>query len=104
MFYQKLLVHCIYNTDLPVITVHPFRQTVEVTHDAILSATVTGIGAKNLRYQWRHNGKIIKDEDSNTLIIRNINESNNGSYICYISNEHISQFPSRKAWVFVTST
>ena len=76
----------------------------EVTHDAILSATVKGIGAKKLTYQWRHNGRIIKDDDSNTLIIRNINESNNGSYVCYISNEHISRFPSSKACVFVTST
>ena len=86
-----------------MIALHPFMKTVEVTHDAILSATVIGIGTKKLRYQWRHNGRIIKDEASNTLIIRNINESNNGSYMCYISNEHISRLPSYKAWVFVTS-
>ena len=86
-----------------MLTVHPFSQAVEVTHDAILSATVIGIGAKNLKYQWRHNGKIIKDETSNTLIVHSITESNNGSYVCYVSNEHISQFPSNKAWVFVTS-
>ena len=76
----------------------------EVTHDAILSVAVIGIGTKKLRYQWRHNGRIIKDEASNTLIIHNINESNNGSYTCHISNEHIYRFPSHKAWVFVTST
>lgn len=99
-----VLAHCIgIIIDLPVVTVTPFIQAVEVTHNAILLATVTGMGVKKFSYQWRHNGRIIKDETSNTLIINNVTEHDHGSYICIINNEYIARVPSNKAQLLVKS-
>ena len=97
------LVHYIVILDLPVITVTPLIQTVEVTHDAILLATVSGTGIKKFSYQWKHNKRIIQHEATNTLIIRNITESDSGNYQCIINNEYILQVFSNKAQLFVTS-
>ena len=91
------------NVDLPSVAVMPSIQTVEVTNDAILVAKVTGTGVKNITYQWRHNGRIIKGESSNTLIIYSVMERDGGDYICFISNNHVNKVPSNKVQLLVTS-
>lgn len=92
-----------YNVDLPSVTVMPSIQTVEVTDTAILVAKVTGTGIKNITYQWRHNGRIIKGESSDTLIIYSVTESDGGGYRCFISNNHVNKVPSNKVQLLVTS-
>ena len=99
-----ILTHCIgLIIDLPVVTVTPFIQTVEVTSNTILLATVTGMRVGRFSYQWRHNGSIIINETCDTLIINNITESDIGHYTCEIYNEYIFRVPSNIALLFVTS-
>ena len=99
-----VLTHCIgVIIDLPVVTVTPFIQTMEVTSSTVLLATVTGMRVRRFSYQWRHNKTIIINETSDTLIINNITESDIGHYTCEIYNEYIVRVPSNIALLFVTS-
>jgi len=68
--------------------VTPSNQSVEVTHTAIFTTTVSGVGVENFMYQWRHNGTIINGETGDTLMITNVMESDSGDYECIITNEY----------------
>ena len=65
----------------------PSSQSVEVTHNATFTTTVTGVGSNNFTYQWRRNGTIISEETEDTLIITNVMESDNGDYDCIVTNK-----------------
>ena len=68
--------------------VTPSNQTVEVTHTAIFTAIVSGVGVENFKYQWIHNGINITGETGNSLIITNVMESDSGDYECIVTNEY----------------
>ena len=63
-------------------------QSVEVTHTAMFTTTVSGVGVENFMYQWRHNGTNITDEINDTLIITNVMTSDIGEYECIVTNEY----------------
>ena len=73
---------------LPVVTVTPFTQSVEVTHTAVFTATVTGDGP--FYYQWqRGHGHNLTNETGNTLIIHNVTDKlNQSNYRCIITNNY----------------
>ena len=66
----------------------PFSQSVEVTHTAMFTTTVSGVGVENFMYQWRHNGTDIDDEINDTLIITDLMLSDTGNYECLVTNEY----------------
>ena len=63
------------------------RQSVEVTHTAIFTTLVTGVGSDDFTYQWRHNGAIISGETEDTLMISNVTESDSGDFECIVTNQ-----------------
>jgi len=63
----------------------PSSQSVEVTHTAMFTTTVSGVGVENFMYQWRHNGTIIGGETGDTLVITNVMESDSGDYECIVT-------------------
>ena len=65
----------------------PSSQSVEVTHTATFTTTVTGVGSDNFTYQWRHNRTIISGETEDTLMITNVMESDSGDYECIVTNQ-----------------
>ena len=79
---------CIDDTGLPVVTVIPSSQSVEVTHNATFTTMVTGVGSNNFTYQWRHNGTIISGETEDTLIIIYVTPDDVGVYSCTVMNQY----------------
>ena len=63
----------------------PSSQSVEVTHIAIFTTMVTGVGP--FTYQWKHNQTIISGETGDTLIITDVMENDSGRYECIITNQ-----------------
>ena len=94
---------CIDDTGLPVVTVMPSSQSVEVTLTATFTTMVTGVGSNNFTYQWRHNGTIISGETEDTLIITNVMENDSGEYECIVTNQFGDTNTSRVAKLMVTS-
>ena len=86
-----------------MVTVIPYNQTVEVTSNVTIVAKVTGTGVKHFEYQWRHNGRIIKGKNNNTLVIYNATRSDSGDYICIISNNYVHRVSSNKVQLWVKS-
>jgi len=74
-------------TGLPVVTVDPPSQSVEVTDTVKFTSKVSGIGKENFSYQWRHNKADIDGETSSTLTIDNVTEDHGGNYDCVVRNE-----------------
>jgi len=74
-------------TGLPEVIVMPSSQSIEVTHTAMFTTTVSGVGVENFMYQWRHNGTLMDDENNDTLIITDVMTSDTGEYNCIITNE-----------------
>ena len=66
----------------------PSSQSVEVTHTAMFTTTVSGVGVENFMYQWRHNGTDIDDEINDTLIITDLMITDTGDYECIVTNEY----------------
>jgi len=66
----------------------PSSQSLEVTHSAMFTTTVSGVGVENFMYQWRHNGTIISGETGDTLMITNVMEIDSGDYECIVTNEY----------------
>ena len=79
---------CIGGTGLPEVIVSPSSLSVEVTHTAMFTTTVSGVGVENFMYQWRHNGTIITGETRDTLMITNVMESDSGDYESIVTNEY----------------
>jgi len=77
-------------TGLPVVTVDPPSQSVEITEAvfcAKFTAKVSGVGKENFSYQWRHNKEDIDGETNSTLTIDNVTEDHIGTYECVVRNE-----------------
>ena len=81
----------------------PSSQSVEVTHTATFTTTVTGVGSDNFTYQWRHNGTIISGEIEDTLVITNVMESDIGDYECIVTNQFGDTDTSDVVVLMVTS-
>ena len=81
----------------------PSSQSVEVTHNAIFSTMVTGVGSNRFSYQWRHKGTIISGETEDTLMITNVMESDRGEYECIVNNEFGDTTTSNFVTLTVTS-
>ena len=78
-------------------------QSVEVTHTAMFTTTVSGVGVENFMYQWRHNGTNITGETRDTLMITNVMESDSGDYECIVTNEYGDSDTSDVVVLMVTS-
>ena len=78
-------------------------QSVEVTHTAMFTTTVSGVGVENFMYRWRHNGANITGETRDTLMITNVMESNSGDYECIVTNEYRDSDTSDVVVLMVTS-
>ena len=61
------------DTGLPDVVVTTHTQSVEVTHTAVFTATVTGVGG--FKYQWQKEGNNITGETDSTFIIYDVSES-----------------------------
>ena len=81
----------------------PSSQSVEVTHTAMFTTTVSGVGMENFMYQWRYNGTNITGETGDTLMITNVMESNSGDYECIVTNEYGNSDTSDVVVLMVTS-
>ena len=66
----------------------PSSQSVEVTHNATFTATVTGVGSDNFTYQWRHNGTNIVGATGVDLAITNLMPNDTGMYSCRVMNQY----------------
>ena len=84
-------------------TVTPSSQSVEVTHTAIFTTTVSGVGVENFTYQWRHNGTNITGKTGDTLMITNVMETDNGDYECIVTNQYGDSDKSDVVILMVTS-
>ncbi|XP_065912159.1 uncharacterized protein [Dysidea avara] len=88
-------------TGLPEVTVTPSSQSVEVTHTAIFTTTVSGVGVENFLYQWRRNEIEILEETQANLSIINITENSSGNYDCTVTNSHGDHATSEIATLIV---
>ena len=86
MYYIISYKCCIDGTGLPVVTLLPSSQSVELTHTATFTTVVTGV--RPFSYQWRHNGSIISGETDDTLIITNVVPDDTGVYNCKVMNQY----------------
>ena len=82
----------------------PSSQSVEVTHTAIFTTTVSGVGVENFLYQWRRNEIEILEETQANLSIINITENSSGNYDCTVTNSHGDHATSEIATLIVLST
>ena len=89
-------------TGLPVVTVDPPSQSVEVTETVKFTTTVYGVGKENFSYQWRHGGKDVDGETSSTLTIDSVMEDHSGTYECVVNNEY-GDYGEFNAKLIVTS-
>jgi len=85
------------------VTITSSSQSVEVTHTAIFTTTVSGVGVENFMYQWMHNKRIITGETGDTLMITNVMESDSGAYECIITNSYGDVTFSNQEYLTVTS-
>ncbi|XP_033127701.1 uncharacterized protein LOC117125340 [Anneissia japonica] len=70
----------------PVITRHPVSQLVTVEgNDTEIVCQATGDPAPT--FSWTFNGRILDNENSNTLHIQEVSKSDSGVYVCHASNE-----------------
>jgi len=83
--------------------VMPSSQSVEVTHTAMFTTTVSGVGMDNFMYQWRHNGTTITGETGDILMIADVMESDSGDYECIATNEYGDSDTSDVVVLMVTS-
>ena len=81
----------------------PSSQSVEVTHTAIFTTIVTGVGSNSFTYQWRHNGTNISGETGDTLVITKSTPDDAGVYTCTVMNEY-GDNSSSSASLIVTGT
>ena len=68
----------------PVITTHPVSLTRNPGQSATFSVTATGTAP--LSYQWRKNGGNISGATSSAYTIPSVQQSDEASYTCYVSN------------------
>ena len=89
-----LILHQFYydnDTGLPSVTVAPSKDDNGVT----FTATVDGVGKDKFTYKWKYNDEDINGETAHTLIITNPKESDEGEYVCVVSNEYKDEAKSK---------
>ena len=84
-----------------MIVVTPYNQSVEITHSAIFTATVKGLGPFN--YQWQRGRRHLKDEIQSTYVIDQVSVKDQNYYRCHISNNYGDSAVSNRVWLQVTS-
>ena len=67
---------------------NPESQSVEVTEHVEFTTTVSGVGKKKFRYQWRHNGVNINGGTRSSLTIDSATEDDGGTYECMVWNKY----------------
>ena len=87
----------------PEVTVISSSRYVEVTSNVTFTAIVSGVGMANFTYQWRHNEYPITNETGATLTIVNAMESNNGFYVCIVTNLYGNSVSSNPVILIVSS-
>jgi len=92
----------IWYTGLPVVTVDPPSQSVEVTDTVKFTSKVSGIGKENFSYQWKRGAKDIDGETSSTLTIDSVTEDHSDTYKCVVRNEY-ENYDEFSAKLIVTS-
>ena len=75
--------------DYPEVTEHPKRQSVPSGGETIFKVEARG---DDLIFQWQKNGRNLNDSnysgsDTNTLSIRPVKKSDEGSYRCLVMND-----------------
>ena len=85
------------------LTVISFSHYVEVTSNVTFTAIASGVGMENFTYQWRHNEYPITNETGATLTIVNAMESNNGFYVCIVTNLNGNTVSSNPVILIVSS-
>jgi hypothetical protein len=68
----------------PVITVQPQNQA--VPRDSNVTFTVEATGTAPLTFQWRFNGVSLPGATNSTLVLSNLQMSNQGTYTVLVSN------------------
>jgi len=84
-----------------MVVVTPYNQSVEITHSAIFTATVKGVGP--FKYQWQRGKCIIKGEIQSTYGIDQVSLRDQNYYRCYVSNNYGDSVFSNRVWLQVTS-
>ena len=85
---------------LPVVSLMPLRQTVEITLTATLTATVNGIGP--FTYQWQRGDRNLTGETRNTYVIPNASQKDQNYYRCIVTNNFGDFAISNRVWLQVT--
>lgn len=69
-------------------TVLPSNQKVEVTHTAVFTVDVTGVGKEKFTYQWHKDGieNIISTGD--ILNLTSVKVTDSGNFTCIVTNEY----------------
>jgi len=84
-----------------VVAVTPYNQSVEITHSAIFTAIVKGVGPFD--YQWRRGIRKLKGEIQSTYVIDQVSVRDQNYYRCYVRNNYGNSVVSNKVWLQVTS-
>ena len=84
----------------------PSSQSVEVTHTAIFTTTVRGVGNSSFTYQWRkgRHHRVINGETGPILKFDKVSQRDEGQYSCYVENMHGDSAVSNTVHLTVTST
>ena len=100
--HSALKFHVLIYVGLPVVTVTPFNQSVEVSLTAKLIATVEGVGP--FTYKWQRGARRnIKNAVNSTFIINNVSVKDTDYYRCYVTNSYGHSALSNRAFLQVTS-
>ena len=82
----------------------PSSQSVEVTHTAIFTAIVSGVGNSSFTFQWRRGRhRRIMGETGAILKFTTLSERDEGRYSCYVENMYGDSSVSHTVYLTVTS-
>jgi len=85
------------------VTVIPSRQSVEVTHTAIFTTVVRGVGNNSFTYRWKRGHRSLKGETGPILRLKNLSSKHEGDYACLVTNMFGDSSVSDDARLTVTS-
>ena len=83
----------------------PSSQSVEMTHTATFTATVSGVGSSSFTYQWRggRHHKNITGKTEHILKVDKVSGQNQGWYSCYVESIYGDSAVSNTVYLTVTS-